>query len=233
VNDLRADGRFTTGVLPDVTGSVSYLAASVLADGRTWGRLVVADTGRRHFSGSDVESLCSIAGMLAAALRRKRQEWAQAGVVRLTAAHEPMPTQPDTEVALVDRAGVIVWVNPAWKDFSRQNGGDPARTGVGMSYLDCCDKAHDPLAEQVAAAIRTAVQGDLPAPMTILIPCHSSRAARWFDVLISSRLDDQGTSLGPPSPCRSPFDEARCGRHRSGRWGRRLNAAASAGTVTG
>jgi PAS domain-containing protein len=101
------------------------------------------------------------------------------------------------EVALLDRDGVITWVNQAWRDFAAANGGDQAGTGRGVSYLRACaDAGDDPAAQDVAAAIRAALAGDLPSPLTIEVPCHSPATERWFDVLISSRLDDRGRCAG-------------------------------------
>ena len=101
------------------------------------------------------------------------------------------------EVALLDRDGVIAWVNQAWQAFAAANGGDPARTGIGVSYLQACAAAgDDPVAHEVAGAIRAALAGDLPGPLTVEVPCHSPSTERWFDVLISSRFDDQGRCLG-------------------------------------
>src|SRR5208282_1796458 len=106
-------------------------------------------------------------------------------------------TDVGVEVALLDRDGVISWVNQAWQAFAAANGGDPARTGVGVSYLRACaDAGDDPVAKDVASAIRAALAGDLPGPLTVEVPCHSPATERWFDVLISSRYDDQGRSLG-------------------------------------
>jgi anti-anti-sigma factor len=101
------------------------------------------------------------------------------------------------EVALLDRDGVIAWVNQAWRAFAAANGGDPARTGSGVSYLQACAAAgDDPVAQEVAGAIRAALAGDLPGPLTVEVPCHSPATERWFDMLISSRLDDQGRCRG-------------------------------------
>ena len=50
---------------------------------------------------------------------------------------------PAVEWALLDRHGVIVAVNDAWRAFSAENGGDSTRTGIGVSYLDVCDSADD------------------------------------------------------------------------------------------
>src|SRR4051794_7262568 len=43
-------------------------------------------------------------------------------------------------VALIDRQGVVVSVNRAWREFGLANG-SPATTGLGMNYLDVCDRA--------------------------------------------------------------------------------------------
>ncbi len=111
------------------------------------------------------------------------------------------PALPDpdvgTEVALLDRHGVIVSVNHAWQAFAAANRGDPSRVGPGVSYLEACAAAgEDPVALEVAAAVRQALKGDLPGPLRIEVPCHSPDTARWFDMLISSRLDRDGQHLG-------------------------------------
>ncbi len=106
-------------------------------------------------------------------------------------------TAERVEVALLDPAGVIVAVNEAWSAFAREGGGDPVRTGVGVSYLAVCDAAgNDPVAREVADAVRTAVRGDLPAALRLEVPCHGPDEDGWYDVLVSSRLADDGRCLG-------------------------------------
>jgi PAS domain S-box-containing protein len=106
-------------------------------------------------------------------------------------------TPGGVEVALLDRSGVIASVNAAWREFGSANGGDPGRIGVGVSYLDiCATSPGDPFTREVAAAIRSALRGNLPAAVQIALPCHAPDAPRWFDVLISSRFDDDGSCLG-------------------------------------
>jgi PAS domain S-box-containing protein len=103
----------------------------------------------------------------------------------------------EVEVALIDTAGMIISVNGAWDTFCEENGGDPARLGIGASYLDVCTAAAgDPDADRVADAILRALQGDLPAPLAIEVPCHSPERSRWYDVVIASRYGDDGTCLG-------------------------------------
>jgi diguanylate cyclase (GGDEF)-like protein/PAS domain S-box-containing protein len=101
------------------------------------------------------------------------------------------------EVALLDSVGVITSVNSAWSAFGEANGGEGTRCGPGVSYLDICAAAGgDSAAGQVAAAIHIALAGELPAPRTIDIPCHSPETARWFDVLVASRFDVYGECIG-------------------------------------
>jgi anti-anti-sigma factor len=101
------------------------------------------------------------------------------------------------EIAVLDADGVIVWVNSAWQAFTAANGGDPARAGPGLSYLDVCAAATgDLVTARVEVAIRRALTGDLPGSFTIEVPCHSPSTARWFDMLISSRLDEDGKPAG-------------------------------------
>jgi hypothetical protein len=111
--------------------------------------------------------------------------------------HPGVDRRHSVEVAMLDRTGVITSVNDAWREFSAANGGNGSRTGVGMSYLAVCDAAGDDInARQVAAAIRAAASGDLPAPVTMVIPCHAPEVLRWYDVLVAPRLDRRFRTIG-------------------------------------
>ena len=109
------------------------------------------------------------------------------------------PTSSEVEVALLDRTGVIAWVNQAWDDFAVAHGGDPTRCGAGVSYLAICDQAAaagDTPSAAVAAAIRDALRGELPAPLGVRVPCATPQRPLMFDVLISTRRDDDGRVVG-------------------------------------
>ena len=194
VIDTRTDDRLAWWPTLSTDAAIACLAPAVRVDGRTWGRLVASDTRPRPFTDREVEVVSAIANVLAAAVQRGWKE--TSGRRTVLPAGELGRRARATEVALLDRAGVIVWVNRAWEDFCLDNGGDLGRSGVGISYLGVCETADDPLADAVASAIRGAVTGDLPAPIRAVIPCHSPRTARWFDILVSSRLDDEGTCVG-------------------------------------
>jgi anti-anti-sigma regulatory factor len=103
----------------------------------------------------------------------------------------------EVEIALLDRDGIIVWTNRAGQAFAAANGGEPASTGPGVSYLDVCAAApDDPVATRVRGAVRQALTGDLPGSLTVEVPCHSPEVARWYDMLISPRRDDSGQVVG-------------------------------------
>ena len=107
------------------------------------------------------------------------------------------PAASAVEVAVLDCDGVLTSVNRAWREFSAANGGDPERTGVGVSYLAMCASAHgDPWADLVGSALHLAVDGDLPAPSLITVPCHSPDTSRWFEVSVASRYRDNGRCCG-------------------------------------
>ena len=101
------------------------------------------------------------------------------------------------EVAVLDTDGVIASVNPAWERFSRDNGGHPAGTGVGVSYLAQCELAgDDPTAAAVAGAIRSALRGELISASAITIGCDAPDEPRRFEVFVSSRFGLDGSCSG-------------------------------------
>jgi len=107
------------------------------------------------------------------------------------------------EVVLLDRDGVIVAVNAATgESFCQENSAGSPRCGVGVSFLaTCAAAAGEGACPDVALAVRAALAADastghMPTAARITIPCHSADSRRWFDVLVSSRLDDAGRCLG-------------------------------------
>ena len=160
-------------------------------------RLVATDEKvRRVLTLTGVDRLVPLYASVAATLAATAPGESAAPPER-TGAAGPPPADVGVEVALLDQDGVIVSVNDAWQAFAVGNGGDPARMGPGVSYLDACAAAaDDPAAAQVATAIRAALEGRLPGSLTVEVPCHSPYAERWFDVLVSTRHDDDGRSVG-------------------------------------
>jgi signal transduction histidine kinase len=106
------------------------------------------------------------------------------------------PPGPDVRIALLDARGMIVWVNECWQDSVRANHADPQACGPGASYLGVCDNADDNVARWAGRTIRAAIAGDLPAPARMATPCAMPGTTGWFDMLVSSRRDDEGRCIG-------------------------------------
>lgn len=106
------------------------------------------------------------------------------------------PDTLDVAVVQLDRDGVIVAVNDGWTRLAEENGGDASRTIVGTSYLEVCDSDRDAGAADVAAGIGAAIAGDLAVPVTVRVPCAAPDQERYFDVLVSSRLELSGECVG-------------------------------------
>ena len=211
---LSVINRGAGALIVDMTATISCDQAGARAVARAYQRAVVSGTELRLAVTSEVvlqmlgvtgvghvvpvyPSVAAASVARSPAPRAARTAADQARRSRLTGAPAGGSAQAGVEVALLDRDGVVAWVNQAWQAFAAANGGDPGRTGRGVSYLQACAAAgDDPVAQAVAGAIRAALAGDLPGPLRVEVPCHSPVTERWFDVLISSRLDDHGRCLG-------------------------------------
>ncbi len=82
-------------------------------------------------------------------------------------------------VALLDRDGVILTVNEAWRRFASENALPDTAAGVGQNYLAVCERADTAEARQAAAGIRSVLRGAVPR-FELEYPCsnlsHSARS---------------------------------------------------------
>ncbi len=105
------------------------------------------------------------------------QQNAQAETWLTNAALVVLEASP-AQTALIDSRGKVLHVNPAWERFSRENGGNPARTGVGQDYLEACRDAGKDGGH--AYDVIKAVLDGRSAMRTLEYPCHSPTEQRWF-----------------------------------------------------
>ena len=85
-------------------------------------------------------------------------------------------------MAVLDEDATVVAVNQAWRDSARSNGLSLEDDGVGLSYLDVCEQAHGPGAEDthvVAEAIRELLSAG-KTDAVFEYTCHSPMNDRWF-----------------------------------------------------
>jgi diguanylate cyclase (GGDEF)-like protein len=88
---------------------------------------------------------------------------------------------PDS-TAVLDHSGGILAVNQAWRMFAVDNGGQTGATGVGMNYLELCERsAADGCADANAAAagLRAVLDG-AAVQRELEYACPSPAVDRWF-----------------------------------------------------
>ena len=91
------------------------------------------------------------------------------------------------EVALLDARGRIVQVNASWKNFASDNGLPHPDFGIGVDYLDICERAHGtdaPEAKSAADGVRAVLAGEL-AEFSLEYPCHTPAEQRWFRMTVT------------------------------------------------
>lgn len=96
------------------------------------------------------------------------------------------------EIAVLDAQGTIVAVNEPWRRFAAENalpgGPAPARTQVGVNYLDVCQTAsvspEDPSVLNARQGIESVLAGRLPG-FSLEYPCHSPDELRWFSMSVT------------------------------------------------
>ncbi|MCG5526232.1 response regulator [Ectothiorhodospira haloalkaliphila] len=101
-------------------------------------------------------------------------------------------------IAVLDRTGVIVAVNEAWRRFAMENAPESdlgsQDNHLGINYLDVCRPAEDGAgdsnagarrdAKDVAAGIEAVMSGRAPS-FNLEYPCHSPSEERWFVMTVT------------------------------------------------
>jgi len=99
-----------------------------------------------------------------------------------TALHSLVLDSLEEQIAVIDDAGNIVYVNRAWIAFGIANGLAPASCGVGSNYLKVCNASGsrgDSLAGEAEQGLRDVLSGKR-ASFYFEYPCHSPTEKRWF-----------------------------------------------------
>jgi diguanylate cyclase (GGDEF)-like protein len=88
---------------------------------------------------------------------------------------------PDA-TAVLDTSASIVAINHAWRMFALDNGGLSETTGVGVNYLEVCDRSAGTGCEdagRVGVGLRAVLAGDT-LYSELEYPCPSPTVNRWF-----------------------------------------------------
>ena len=99
-------------------------------------------------------------------------------------------------ICVLDRAGKIVMVNQAWRDFSERNPAERGipNYGIGTNYLEICGSESSPNAADavpMTEGIRSVMQGRQDE-FRLEYPCHSAVEQRWFVVKVTRFRSDGG-----------------------------------------
>lgn len=90
-----------------------------------------------------------------------------------------------SNIAVIDRKGVIVTTNRAWDNFAEENSGfDTEKIGIGSNYFEVCRRADGKDSEEAPdcfEGLRNVISGKLNV-FTLEYPCHSPSQQRWFSM---------------------------------------------------
>lgn len=110
----------------------------------------------------------------------------------------------DAEIAVIDKNGVIIAVNRAWKDFARVESFSScakamtdADYGVGMNYLIVCPLERDEdvsIDNNVRNGILSVLDRSLPS-FDLEYPCHSPQQKRWFHMSVTPFENGEGGAV--------------------------------------
>jgi diguanylate cyclase (GGDEF)-like protein len=88
----------------------------------------------------------------------------------------------EEQVAVIDSASIIIYVNRAWRTFGTENGMVSGSCGIGSNYLKVCNasgSSGDSLAGEAERGLLEVLGGKRDS-FHFEYPCHSPAEQRWF-----------------------------------------------------
>jgi PAS domain S-box-containing protein len=164
----------------------STIVVPLLSNGTAIGLLDVSSSG--WFTTDDLKRIENIAVQLTAAIQRQQ---AHEKIQRSEEFLNSIQNALSASISILDETGVIVRVNAAWRKFGQQNGLTDDGDCIGRNYLEICDSASGPGAEE-APIIARAIRGVITRQRKeawVEYPCHSPEEQRWFALRIT-RFED-------------------------------------------
>jgi PAS domain S-box-containing protein len=151
------------------------------------------ETERRleELTGGEIDTVSTGSGQ-PFLLRRAQNEMRDHEAAKQTAILNALPAN----IALLDGWGCIVSVNEPWRRFAGANLFQDPAMGVGLNYVELCEKIEGPDAEyahQVAAGIRAVLAGT--KTFTLEYPCHSPNEQRWFQMTVTPLAENRARGV--------------------------------------
>ena len=140
-----------------------------------------------ELTGGEVDTVSSGSGQ-PFVLRRAQAQLRHNDAAKQNAILNALPAH----IAMLDATGTIISVNEAWRRFGRVNAVEGPGYGVGLNYLDVCDRSRGNFsgeAHRVAAGIRAVLTGAEPG-FSIEYPCHSPTEQRWFLLIVTPLAEE-------------------------------------------
>ncbi len=201
---------------PDDLGRVAAsieTSARELSNWRLDYRVILPGTGERWIAGDAVPERQADGSILWHGYitditpRKQAEQTAREALKRQQAAERFARATIDAlsaHLCVLDKQGVIITINQAWRDFADANPPPPPDYGVGADYLAVCvGRAPDDPAPDVSAPdssarqdfarkLRAVLAGDL-THFQSEYPCHSPGVERWF-VAHVTRFEIEGAA---------------------------------------
>jgi len=123
-------------------GTRAFILVTMRQAGRAVGQLFVKSNEPRVYAEAEIDAIQLLATMAAQALTRERRQAAErAEHARVAAILEHLPVA----VAVIDKAGTIIHINEAARQFAARMGSDDPDWRAGMSRLTVLDKDGQPI----------------------------------------------------------------------------------------
>ena len=100
-------------------------------------------------------------------------------------------------MAIINVSGEIIFTNLAWRNFSVENMGDDASTGVNSNYLSTCEAVkgdETKMAKDAKHGIQQVMDRKLDK-FELEYPCHSPNENRWFILRVTQVLENPELTL--------------------------------------
>jgi diguanylate cyclase (GGDEF)-like protein/PAS domain S-box-containing protein len=162
----------------DATGEMSALMETLL------------NTGQRleDLTGGQVDSVVDRDGRTLL-LRGTQEQLKKSEDARQTAILNALPAH----IALLDSKGVIISVNDVWRRFGSTNAIQGSAKGIGLNYLEICDRARGGGASEArlaAEGIRSVLSG-MRKSFSMEYSCNSPTEERWFELMVTPLREDR------------------------------------------
>ncbi len=183
LGDARRDHRFSTDPHLHRETPLSVVCVPIIHLDRRVGILYLEnDQMADAFVGDKLEKIAVISAYAATGIENATLHRHLLDSERFfQAATDALPAN----LAILDVSGNIIRVNDDWRHFADANGFQHPEHGVGMNYLEVCDRASQKCAEakEAAAGIRSVIEHKSD-DFYLDYACHSPTQERWFQMRV-------------------------------------------------